>query len=281
MQISRRAFIASLLGIPFLGASAAGYMRFWEPEHLEITEKNARIGGLKNKIRILHLSDFHASEAVSYDYIESAVHSSLSCHPDLVFLTGDFITWTLEQEERYAEILSQLSQKHPTFACIGNHDGGRWAGSSHGYPTFDRVQQLLEKSGITLLFNQSASVKIKNQSLDVIGLGDLWSNDAKPEIFLSRKRTQERPVLLLCHNPDTKEIVKHYDWDIMFSGHTHGGQLVIPWLGTRPFLPIKDKLYAEGLLPFEGKWIHVTRGIGNLHGLRFNCRPEISIVTLS
>jgi len=280
-MITRRAFLAGAIGLPFLGGAAAGgYMRLWEPDWYEVTNKEAKVKGIRKSVRVLHLSDFHASSAVPYDYIESAVEASLQLNPDLAFLTGDFITSDLQGEPTYRKILSKISNTCPTYACIGNHDGGKWAGSTYGYPTFELVQQLLEKSNVHLLFNRAESLQVNGNRLQIIGLGDFWSGDTKPQGLLYETRQQENPVLVLCHNPDAKATLRTYDWDIMFCGHTHGGQLVIPFLGLRPFLPVRDKRYAEGLLEYQDKLIHITRGVGNLHGLRFNCRPELSMVTL-
>lgn len=281
MKLSRRAFLASALSLPLVGGSLAGYMIFWEPEWYEVTEKHASIGRLKNALRILHLSDFHASEFVSLDTIASAVEVSLSLKPDLAVLTGDFITTDLSQEESYRAILSRISQRCPTFACVGNHDGGPWAILHNGYPSFEHVQRLLESSNIEFLFNRAVTAKVRGETLDIIGLGDYWSHHTRPEGLMEPVRSADRPVLVLCHNPDAKEVIRNFDWDILFCGHTHGGQLVIPLTGLRPFLPIKDKRFAEGLIPYDGRLVHVTRGVGNLHGMRFNCRPEISIVTVS
>jgi uncharacterized protein len=90
-------------------------------------------------------------------------------------------------------------------------------------------------------------------------------------------RTQ--PTILLSHNPDTKSQLMKWPWDLMLSGHTHGGQLSLPGIGT-PFAPIRDKRYVRGLHRWNDRWLHITKGVGNLHGMRFNCRPEVSILTL-
>jgi len=115
----------------------------------------------------------------------------------------------------------------------------------------------------------------------MVGLGDIWSGLANPRAVLKQKRTEEdETVIVLSHNPDSKELLKSYDWDLTLCGHTHGGQVVVPFLGLRPFLPVRDKSFPEGVLTWEKRHIHITRGVGNLHGMRFNCRPEISILNL-
>ncbi len=256
-------------------------MRFTEPTWFEVTEKYVSIDRFGSPLRILHLSDFHASESVSLESIERAIDISLKTGADVAFITGDFITWRLSNEIEYQRILKKLSTSIPTYACIGNHDGGRWAGSSHGYKDFSKVRALLKDSGITLLFNEIKQVEVSGKTLSVVGLGDYWSGDTKPNGVLNSNRPRDEAVIVLSHNPDSKADLKRYDWDLMLCGHTHGGQLVIPIIGFRPFLPVIDKSFPEGLLTWGKRHVHITRGVGNLHGLRFNCRPEISILNVT
>jgi predicted MPP superfamily phosphohydrolase len=89
----------------------------------------------------------------------------------------------------------------------------------------------------------------------------------------------EATRILLSHNPDTKEFLKFHPWDLLLCGHTHGGQVVLPGLGA-PWTPVRDKRFIAGMYSWDNRWIHITRGVGNVHGLRFNCPPEVSLVTL-
>ncbi len=86
--------------------------------------------------------------------------------------------------------------------------------------------------------------------------------------------------IVLSHNPDSKELLRDYSWDLLLCGHTHGGQLSLPILGT-PFAPVHDHRYVYGLNQWNGRFIHTTKGIGNRHGVRFNCRPEVAILSVS
>lgn len=281
MKISRRTFVKTIASLGLATAGTAGYTRYLEPEWFDITEKKLAVPNLSKPLRILHLSDFHFSDCVPLSLIERAVDLSLRQKADLAFLTGDFITSHLSEEEEYGRILKKLSAAMPCFACAGNHDGGRWAARTYGYPTFSKIKTLLESSGIRFLFNEEQEVNANGQTMSIIGLGDWWSRDLKPELVLSEKRKKEQPLLVLSHNPDSKEVLKDYDWDVVFCGHTHGGQLVVPLLGLRPFLPVKDTSFPEGVLTWGNRHIHITRGVGNVHGVRFNCRPEISFLTLA
>ena len=285
-RTSRRRWLKLGLGIGAAGLTAGIYTRYWEPGWLRVSNHvlPSKKFRTEKKLRFLHLSDFHASEVVPLELIEKAIELGLAEKPDAAFITGDFITTKLSDEEfvRYATILRKLGQKVRTFACLGNHDGGKWSGSHHGYPNSAKVGNLLNQSGITLLKNSSKHLMLKGQRMTIAGIGDLWSEDMKPAGVLRRrddqKVTQERPpVLILCHNPDSKEELVAYDWDLMLCGHTHGGQCILPLIGA-PFAPVKDHRYLEGLHEWEDRLIHITRGVGNLHGMRFNCRPEISLL---
>jgi predicted MPP superfamily phosphohydrolase len=230
-------------------------------------------------VRILHMSDFHASPAVSLEQIEEAVELGVSLKPDLVCLTGDFITSKYDRFDEFGQLVQRLSDVAPAFACLGNHDGGRWS-ADHGYADASKVESMLRKGGVRLLHNASTTVAIKGRGLRLVGAGDMWAEDLDAaRAFQGVQKSAGETIVLLSHNPDSKTEVKDYPWDLMLSGHTHGGQLWIPFIGA-PFAPIRDKRFVKGLVRWQGRWVHVTKGVGNLHGLRLNCPPEISLLTL-
>jgi len=273
-KLSRRHF---LLLAPIAGVA---YMRFGEPHWLGVGRHHVPLfSGARPPLTLLQLSDFHASEYVSLDFIARAVELGLrSCVPDLVCLTGDFITWEWEDWDRYAKILARLTSAAPTFACMGNHDGGYWAASSKGYEDHGLVDAMLAKAGVRLLHNAAAQILVKDTRLNVVGVGDNWAHEMDHELAFANTSPADATILL-SHNPDTKSALLGKPWDLMLCGHTHGGQLDLPVIGT-PFAPIEDKRYVAGLHQWQGRWLHVTKGVGNLHGMRFNCRPEVSILTL-
>jgi hypothetical protein len=98
VKLSRRKFVVALSGIPVLGALTASYMRWFEPNWLEVTTKNLSVPNLKTPIRALHLSDFHVSEVVSLEAVEKAIDLAMKQQPEVAFLTGDFITWKLDDK---------------------------------------------------------------------------------------------------------------------------------------------------------------------------------------
>jgi predicted MPP superfamily phosphohydrolase len=217
---------------------------------------------------------------VSLRFIARAIDEGLRLEPDLVCLTGDFITWTYEAFAEYAAVLARLAAVAPTYACLGNHDGGEWARPRGGYPDTRQVRQLLRESRVELLDNAMTSVHPAGRKLTLIGLGDGWAGEFDPgRAFAEAPASGGWPRLVLSHNPDTKNLLLAFGWHLMLCGHTHGGQCELPLIGT-PFAPVNDKRFVRGLQAWENRWIHITKGVGNVHGLRFNCRPEVSLLTL-
>ncbi len=256
-------------------------MRFLEPGWLEVHQEqlNPEIFRSRVPMKILHLSDFHASHVVPYHFIGEAVDLGIAQQPDLICLTGDFISSRLKNPAKYIRIFSKLSAVAPTYACFGNHDGGAWVSRyCGGYKDLTPMKMLLAASHVHVLLNQQDVVSIGEQECEIIGLGDPWTGDFAPEKVLETTRKEQRPLIVLSHNPDNKDELVRYDWDLMLCGHTHGGQLKIPFTGGTPFAPVRDHRFVEGLHVWRNRHIHITRGVGNLHGLRFNCRPQVSIL---
>ena len=276
--MTRRQWIALILGG---GVAAAAYPVLVEPRWLELTNTTipgAR--GLRNPIRILHLSDLHASFLVPMPLIEQAIAMGLEQRPDIICVTGDFISYRGDFDpEHYIHLLSRLSRAAPTYAVLGNHDGGAWAAPRLGYPEHRIVEEMLARSGIRLLHNRPETIRIGNSDLAVVGVGDLWNNEIDTRAAFSGVHPRT-PTLLLSHNPDSKEVLANVPWDVMLCGHTHGGQVLIPFMGPQ-YAPVADRRFTAGLRGWRGRQIFVTRGVGSIGAVRFRCRPEVSILTLT
>jgi hypothetical protein len=280
LHLNRRKFLG-LLGISGLGAAV--HTRWLEPQWLDVGRHTVPLSKRSGAepLNVLQISDLHASKYVSLEFITKAIELGLSLNPDLILLTGDFITRKFDQFERYEKVLAPLAKVAPCFACLGNHDGGSWAADRHGYSETGAVRSLLSKSGIELLHNRATDIRIKDRSFRLVGLGDWWADEFDPgAAFAGATSAQNETVLVLSHNPDTKDLLKAHAWDLLVCGHTHGGQFYLPLVGT-PFAPVQDKRFVKGLHRWNDRWIHITKGVGNLLGVRFNCRPEVSLLTLA
>ncbi len=277
--MTRRKLLTSLIGA---SASAAAYPCSLEPRWLERTERRVRLRrpGVARAIRLVHLSDLHASFLVPMSTIDRAVTLAIESKPDLVCLTGDFITNRYDFDyDAYVRVLRRLSAAAPVYGVLGNHDGGVWAARNFGYADHRVVEKLIDESGIELLHNRSISIQAGGEPLSLVGVGDLQSGEINAQQAFAGVPANQ-PTILLSHNPDSKTVVCAHAWELMLSGHTHGGQVIVPFLGPR-YAPVRDKRYVAGLKPWGTRQIHVTRGVGNVGGVRFRCRPEVSVLVVS
>jgi predicted MPP superfamily phosphohydrolase len=277
-RISRRRFLG---GVSLAAAGTYSYAHFIEAERLQTSHATVPLSnGTREPLKLLHLSDLHASRLVTLDYIGRAISRALTWKPDVICVTGDFITQRFTRATDYIKLLRQLSDAAPCFATLGNHDGGRWSGEHGGYSDITWISDALRESRIQLLHNTATQVRIRDWPLQFVGVGDTWAANLDVETAF-RAVDSKVPTVLLSHNPDEKEKVASRHWELMLSGHTHGGQLRVPWLGATPFAPVRDKRFVSGLHRWNERWIHVTKGIGNVYGMRINCPPEISFLTLA
>jgi predicted MPP superfamily phosphohydrolase len=269
--VNRRSFIATLVPTPL----AASWFRYGEPNWFEITRTRIRIPGIR-PTRILHISDIHISDGMTASDLAPGFHSGLAAKPDLICLTGDFVSYTRGfDRDGLHRLLRMAAGAAPTYAVMGNHDGGAWLARFCGSRSSEFIRDLVSKAGVRLLHNQSAT----QNGITVAGVADMWSGEMNPALAFAAQ--QPGPAIVLCHNPDGKESLAAHTWDLMLSGHTHGGQARIPVPGFRaPWAPVADKRFVAGLYAWNGRQLFITRGIGSPMHLRAFCRPEVSILDL-
>jgi predicted MPP superfamily phosphohydrolase len=275
--MNRRTFLLSAAGFGGIAVVDAKYI---EPTWLQLTRETCRLRHpLAKPIRLLHISDLHACPDVPNWLIEQAVNWGVSLQPDLICVTGDFITSRGGFDPKwYQQTLRRLADAAPAFATLGNHDGGHWSSTSGGYDDSSVVREILDRSGVELLHNANRVLNLDGQPLRLVGVGDLWADEVDGERAFTGTGL-ETPTILMAHNPDSKDVLSSQPWDLMLSGHTHGGQMFIPLVG-RPLAPVKDKRYVAGLGEWNGRLIHVSTGVGTAYGARINCRPEINLLTI-
>ena len=237
----------------------------------------ARLPGAFRGMRIVQVSDIHYADYSEPFFVREMVRQINQLQPDLVVLTGDFvsfepmpISFARQHAPGCAAILSGI-ECPLRYASLGNHDYVVGA---------EYVAGPLRENGIPVLMNASVPLVRSGQLLWLAGLGSVCTGDDDLARALPRGGANE-PVILMAHEPDILPDVARRGVDLMLSGHTHGGQVRIPFLP--PFhLPEYGRKYIEGLFRLGPTQLYVNRGIGAV-GLpfRFRCPPEITVITLA
>jgi predicted MPP superfamily phosphohydrolase len=221
--------------------------------------------------RIVQLSDIHYLPFTKLDLIEAAIAQAVSRQPDLIVLTGDFVTHEADTIFGAVQALSRLNARYGVFAVLGNHDARAGARI---------VRQGIEEAGIPVLHNRGFTFDVGVAQLNLAGVDDcIWGH---PNIHAALDGlAPDVPTLLLAHEPDAiDDFSLAGPIALQLSGHTHGGQVRLPLLGT-PVLPKLGEKYVQGLHRVNRSWVYTNRGLGMVSmPIRFNCPPEITEITL-
>ncbi|NLE02113.1 MAG: twin-arginine translocation signal domain-containing protein [Fibrobacter sp.] len=273
--ITRRNFLK--LATLSCGAGLIGsYSFFFERNKLQINTYRIPIPNLPESFEgftIAHISDIHYGFYFTLDHVKEIVKTANSLSSDLIVCTGDYIyrNYSDKPIDTVWPVLSLLQARHGVFSVLGNHD--YWGRSK-------RSIYWLEKSGQSLHFKAKPVIR-NGEALWFIGIGDLWEDYANVDHILS-KSPPDSCRILLVHNPDTADMIYSSRADLVIAGHTHGGQVKFPFIGS-PILPVYNKKYSSGLKYTASNIpVFITRGIGcsNLP-IRFNCYPEIAVLKLT
>lgn len=246
------------------------YGSFIEPKMLIVREQTVSLAtDAQTSMRVALIGDIHVGPYRNEAWVRKVVEKTMTLHPDLILLAGDFIFDDPSQVSHLGP-LGDLSAPFGVYAVLGNHDYEGWRP--------EVITQTLEALGIEVLENES--VILGSSNLTLAGISDLWfAADLTQAIEGLR---QEDKVILLSHNPDIVLREESRLADVVFSGHTHGGQIRLPFFGSIP--PIPDELgraYDRGFYLYEGLPLFVTSGVGETgpRARLFN-PPEISLLTL-
>jgi predicted MPP superfamily phosphohydrolase len=271
-RITRRRLLGSL------ATSAAGlFLYTWriEPHWLEVVEHPLPIANLPEAFvgrTLLQISDLHVGDTVDSDYLIAALERCASLKPSLTVITGDFMTCRGEEHlDAVSRVMGHLTPGPlGAYAILGNHDYGQgWSNQALA----DKLIVRLGAAGIRTLRDECVAVG----GLQLVGLDDLWGPRFKPDAVLSEV-DWSGPTLTLCHNPDAVDLPalsKCRGW--ILSGHTHGGQCKPPFLPP-PLLPVRNRRYTSGEFDVgSSRRLYINRGLGYLHRVRFNARPEVTV----
>lgn len=270
----------------FLGRNWAriGYGYRIEPTWLEVNRIELTIRDLApafHGTRIAQLSDFHFGEHLPKGYIEGAIERTADEKPDLIALTGDFIDRGPKHVRAAAKLFESLKAPLGVVAVLGNHDFSvHNARGVRRHPELHReVADALGEHGVRVLRNEAVRHERENGGLIVAGIDDLWSRESDPLAAL-KDTCPNTPRIVLAHNPQSVDQFADQRFDLMLSGHTHGGQVNWPGLG-RVLLGTKAKRWAAGLYPHGTGHVYVNKGVGFGWRFRFGVRPEVAVFTLN
>ncbi|HYA24438.1 MAG TPA: metallophosphoesterase [Terriglobales bacterium] len=281
-SVSRRKFLITACFATVSSLALAEDTVIREPNHPELVKIDMplpRLPAAFDGFTIAQLSDFHYDDVFSIIPIRRAIEIVNQLQPDLVVLTGDFVTFPLfavhdepkaaKAAEPCAKLLSQLRSRLGSLAVLGNHDVG-------ADPNF--VTEALRSHGISVLRNRSQAVEQNGGRLWFCGLDSL---DRSPRIDLAlRGVPQAEAVVLLVHEPDFADQAARYPVDLQVSGHSHGGQVWLPGIGA-PWLPRYARKYPRGRYRVGALPVYTNVGLGTIRvPIRLNCTPEVTLFTL-
>ncbi|HBJ1651594.1 UNVERIFIED_ORG: DNA repair exonuclease [Clostridium botulinum] len=275
-KILKRIFITIIL-IPAICFGIFAYSIYVEPNLLSV--KNIEINNssnIKNEdtIKIAQISDIHLGEYYAIDKLEKLVNKVNSQNADIIVFTGDLFdnVSKFEDTSKVAPILKKLNSNIGKYAIYGNHDYG--GGAKNIY------KNVMEDSGFKILVNEQANVKLDSgKTMSILGLDDALLGNPDVE-KTARNIKGSNYNLLLLHEPDLSDKFVSYNIDLILAGHSHGGQVKIPFLGEIVTPPLAEK-YKDGLYNLNTKrntQLYVNSGIGNTKvPFRFMNVPEVSI----
>jgi predicted MPP superfamily phosphohydrolase len=262
-----------------VGLAVDGFLL--EPQHpvsKHVRVRLARLPEVFHGFRIAQLSDIHFGPYMSQPELERSVRLAREFQPDLVVLTGDFVSHPFNQRngvagarnaEPCADVFA-LWKEVPKIAVLGNHD--HWNNA-------EIVAGALSDRGIRMLRNQSHVIERESQKLWIAGIDDALEGKADLKRTLADVPAQDATILL-AHEPDFADYAARSPIDLQLSGHSHGGQVRIPGIGPI-VLPAMARKYHTGLNRVGRMQVYTSCGLGVINPpVRLNCPPEVTLITL-
>ncbi|MBM7694616.1 putative MPP superfamily phosphohydrolase [Peribacillus deserti] len=277
---TRRSFIKSSLGA-FLSLAGTGfggkyYVEQVEPKWLEVnsfTIAHKLIPKGFNSTKIVQFSDTHLGFQFQLADLQSIILKINRLQPDIIFFTGDLMDAPNEYtySKEIIPVLRELKAPLGKFCVYGNHDHG-------GYGT-DLYKNIMEQSGFTLLKNQFREIKLLNRDrICIAGIDEPMLG--RPNVEQALTGSPDVYRIMLSHAPDLADEIFNYGVHLQLSGHSHGGQVQIPFYGTLVTPPFAEK-YPEGFYSFSNNKLYVNRGLGTTRlPYRFLSRPEMTVFEL-
>ncbi len=282
MAITRREFLAISAGALAGGALGRGLYEPHETTVSQVVVNLKRLPAAFDGVRIAQLSDIHFNSFMTAGHLDRVLEMTNAQKPDLVMLTGDFVTASHRRNRRdrdaraeqawpCANLLRRLESPLGCFAVLGNHD----------YDTnADIVAEALSTGGqIQVLRNRAVALERDGARMWLAGVDDVLAHHAEPEGTLQGIPKEECSVVAV-HEPDFADEMRKFSVDFQISGHSHGGQIRLPVVGAL-YLPRGARRYPLGHYQFGDFQLYTNRGIGVIGlPMRFLCPPEITVFTL-
>lgn len=271
-------------------------------------------------LKVVQFSDLHIQKSLSKRFLNRLSKKIMKEKPDILVFSGDFICYSglgNDEQNRLLSFLNQLRAPYGCYAVFGNHDYAEYvsvnASGEYDLLTeekerslikrgFERLftttklaktvtekvrsvgmhetlLNLLKKTPFQVLENTNQLIPIKNSCLNICGLGEYTLGKTNPSQAFHNYNTHF-PGIILLHNPDGIPLLKNYPGEIILCGHTHGGQVNLPWMWKK-FTLLENDQFKRGLISFDGRWIYINRGVGSIIRFRWFAPPELLALTLA
>lgn len=271
MKMSRRSFLKTL-GLLIVGALAGSGAGFAQTYRFGVNRHTFKMSKLHSPLRLVQLSDLHYGRFMSRNMVKRWVDATLLESPELILITGDFIDATTSDFAPLIEELSRLKAPLGVWGVWGNHD------YDHGLEYRNHFRQALQDINIRILVNEGLPLR---GDVFLAGCDDLWRG--KHDLSQTfQHQPKDQATLFMCHIPDILPGLAYYNYhpDLTLSGHNHGGQVKLPFLGAA-FVPSKyGQKFVEGWFK-EPIPAFVSRGLGvSTLPIRINSQPEVVVIDL-
>ena len=245
-------------------------------ENIDLVELDIQLDNLGwnfHNFRILNLTDINLGQWINPEYLDELVDYVNTLNVDIITLTGDYFSYVMEgYEESLKNSFKKLKAAYGKFGVLGNHD--HWMNAS-------KIREIFKASDIVDLSNDVYTFEKDGEFLNLAGVDSctVCADNLDEVLVKLRKNT---PSILLAHEPDfAKESSQTKRFDLQISGHSHGGQFIIPKFETTPFRGPNSTKYPVGLYKVGDMIQYTSKGLGtNSFRIRINCKPEITIITL-
>lgn len=294
----RKIICLSYVGIALFRQGKVSNMGWVFSGPLSVEKVTVAIADLPTSLqgtKLVQLSDFHYDGLrLSENMLAQAIEATNQAEPDLVVLTGDYVTDDPDRIKPLVQRLKHLQSRAGVYAVLGNHDLCYRRSKA-------QVTETLTSIGVRVLWNEVAYPL--GSELPFVGLADFWSREFNPAPVMNQL-DPKKPCIVLSHNPDSAEPLQQWRVDLQLSGHTHGGQIMIPGYGPAPVLlqklqpnlpksvqrwipymkacvrVVKHWEWAQGLHQVGKNQLYINRGLGTYRPGRLFCPPEVTVITL-